>query len=340
MHSSNSSPSWDRLLHILNALNAQRNVTSVVLAEEMGVSERTVKRYISYMRNDLGVEIIWEPTSRSYYCPRIPEYLPLLRISGEEAFALTLANRTFAAWQGSALGKILNSALAKVGQVAGGAVSVPVSEIQPLLSAPQIGGEYDREHAWFGSLLEAVRRKRVLKIRYKKPTSNRAENRTVWPLHLAFMDHQWVLVFWDPNKEEPRKFLLNRMEAVEKTHHSFHAPLGFDLHGYLKNSFGRFTGDDVIEVKIHFDKVVAPFIRERLYHSSQQIEELPDGEIHALFKVNHLMDIQRWVHSWGSHAEVLKPEKLRAQIAKEIKVLTKKYEQTRPQGQVLSPQMW
>ncbi len=162
----------------------------------------------------------------------------------------------------------------------------------------------------------------------------------VWPLHLAFMEYQWVLVFWDTNKGEPRKFLLNRMEAVEKTHNSFHPPLDFDLHDYLKNSSGRFTGDDVIAVKILFDKSTAPFIRERIWHRSQQIEELPDGEIHALFKVNHLMDIQRWVLSWGSHSEVLKPEKLRAQISKEIEILHKIYEQTRHQGQVLSPQIW
>ena len=340
MYSSNSSPPWDRLLHILNALNAQRNVNSVVLAEEMGVSERTVKRYIRYMRDDLGVGIIWEPTSRSYFCERPHDYLPFLRISGEEAFSLTLARKTFAAWQGTALGKILNSVLDKVGQVVGGAVSVPVSEIQPLLSAPQIGREHDREHTWLISLLEAVRRKKELKIRYKKPSSNRAENRTVWPLHLAYMDHLWVLVSWDPIKGEPRKFLLNRMETVEKSHNTFHPPSDFDLHDYLKNSFGRFTGDEVIEVKIHFDKVVAPFIRERIWHRNQQIEELPDGEIHAHFEVNHLLDIQRWVLSWGSHAEVLKPEKLRTRISKEINVLTKKYEQTRPQGQVLSPQIW
>ncbi len=301
-------------------------MTSVILAKEMGVSERTVKRYIAYMRGILGVEIIWEPTSRSYYCERHYDYLPLLRITGEEALSLTLASKTFATWKGSALGKALNSVLVKVGQVIGGAVSVPVSEIKGLVSTPQIGREHDREHTWFGPLLEAVRRKRELKILYKKPGAERAENRTLWPLHLALMDHQWVLVFWDPNIVEPRKFLLNRIEAVEKTQNTFSSPIDFNLDDYLKNSFGLFTGDNVIEVKIHFDKLAAPFIRERKWHTSQQIKELPKGEINAHFKVNHLMDIQRWVLSWGSHAEVLKPKKLRTQIFKEIEVLHEKYE--------------
>ena len=164
----------------------------------------------------------------------------------------------------------------------GGAVSVPVSEIQTLLSAPQFGRENDREHIWFGSLLEAVRRKRELRICYKKPSAKHAENRTLWPLHLAFMDHQWVLVSWDPNIGEPRKFLLNRIEAVEKTQNSFIPPLEFNLEEYLNNSFGLFTGDNVIEVKIHFDQLAAPFIRERIWHTSQQIEELPEGEIPIL----------------------------------------------------------
>ena len=325
MPSASTSPPWDRLLHIFNALNAQRNVTSVLLAKEMGVSQRTVKRYISYMRNALGVKIIWEPTSRSYYCAQPSEYLPMLRITGEEAFSLTLANQTFSAWQGSALGNVLNAALAKVGKAVGGAVSVPVSEIQPLLSAPKIGNDEDGEHTWLPTLLEAVRRKRELEIRYKKPFAEHPETRIVWPLHLAYMEYQWVLVFWDPQKGEPRKFLLNRMENVEKTHQSFQPPSGFDLQTYLKNSFGRFTGDQVYRVEIHFDKEAAPFIRERQWHNSQQIEELPQGELHALFTVNHLMDIQRWVLSWGGHAEVLQPQQLRAQISQQITRLRKIY---------------
>ncbi len=325
MSSSCSAPPPHRLLHIVNALNNHRNITALSLASEMEVGERTIKRYISYMRQELGMDIIWEPTSHSYYCEKPWEYIPLMRVSGEEALSLALASKTFAAWQGTALGKALDSILAKVGQAIGGSVSVPVSEIQSFLSTPAVGHEGDREHTWFAPLLEAIRLKRELKICYKKPTAKRSERRILWPLHLAYLDHHWALVFWDKSKKQPRKFLLNRIESIERTGGKFVDPKGFDIEDYLKNSFGLYTGEEVFGIKIQFDEVAAAFLRERKWHPSQAIEEQTKGGLIASFQVNHLMDIQRWVLSWGGHAEVLEPKDLRESIKTELSNLNKIY---------------
>lgn len=107
MTSSISVPPLHQLMYIFNALNAERNVTAIKLAGEMEVCERTVKRYIKYMREELGMVILWEATSHSSYFDRPYEYLPLLRVTGEEALSLALASKTFAAWQGTALDSIL-----------------------------------------------------------------------------------------------------------------------------------------------------------------------------------------------------------------------------------------
>lgn len=269
--------------------------------------------------------IPWEATSHSYYFDRPYEYLPLLRVTGEEALSLALASKTFAAWQGTALGKALDSILTKVGQVVGGSVSVPVSDIQTLLSTPETGHEDDREHTWFGPLLESIQRKRELKITYHKPTASNAASRTVWPLHLAYLDHHWALIFWDMAKQQPRKFLLTRIETIDPTGNSFDPPAHFNVKTYLKDSFGLFTGDQIFDIEIRFDSIAAPFLRERKWHPSQQLQELNNREVLARFHLNHLMDIQRWVLSWGSHAEILEPLELRDNIKKELATLNKMY---------------
>ena len=43
-------------------------------------------------------------------------------------------------------------------------------------------------------------------------------------------------------------------------------------------------------------------------------------------QVTHLLDVQRWVLSWGAHAEALAPDELRANIAREIRLLEKRYQ--------------
>ena len=63
-----------------------------------------------------------------------------------------------------------------------------------------------------------------------------------------------------------------------------------------------------MDVKIHFNKAVAGYLKERKWHPSQQIEENPDGSAVLSLTVNHLLELKRWVLSWGSMAKVLEPQ--------------------------------
>lgn len=326
MPDSTSRPPIDRLLLIYNALHSGRKITTSTLGERLGLSDRTIKRYLRYMREDLGMKIHWDSNSKSYFCDTESEYLPLLRITGEEALSLTLASQTFAAWQGSALGKALDSILSKVATLMGGAVSLPVTDLESLLSVHNPDTSETQEHRWFGSALEAIRLSRCIRISYRKPDESRARQRTLWPLHLAHMEHHWALICWDPTKREPRKFLLSRMESLALLDTTFTPPESFNLRTYLSQSFGLFTGhDQCYSIRIHFDPTAAPFLRERKWHPSQSLEEQSDGSVIASYTLNHLMDIQRWVLSWGRHAEVLNPPELRDNLRSITHQLAQRY---------------
>jgi predicted DNA-binding transcriptional regulator YafY len=319
------SHTFHRLWHIVNALNLRRNVNARTLSRELEVSERTIKRDIQYMRDVLEMDIEWESAAKTYFCEREYEYIPLLRVTADEALALALASRTFSAWSGTALGGALMSVFQKLGDVAGGSVTVPAKEVQQFLSSPDFPEEPSFEHQNFARLLEAIRRKREISISYQKPNSKLQTSRVLHPLHLAYLDHSWALVAWDDKKNEPRKFLLYRIEKLVTTGERFEFPQDFDLTTYLKNSFGLFSGDQVFEMVIQFDAYAAAYIREKKWHDSQAVESLPNGDIRACFRVNHLMDIQRWVLSWGSYAQVLTPDTLRNNVYKELKALIGKY---------------
>jgi len=303
---------------IINMLNGGNSVTVARLAQKLERSERMVKRYIQGMREELEMDIRWDAATRSYQCDSVYEYLPILRVTADEALSIALAGKTFAAWQGTALGAALESILKKVGSVMSGAVSVPVSQVECFLSSPQAGSADDREHRFMGELLESIRRGRELKVLYKKPNETQAKERVLWPIHLAFLEQQWALVFWDPGKDAPRKFLLSRIQSMNPTGKMFEPPKSFDVHEYLRGSFGLFTGEETIGVKVRFDAYAAGYLRERQWHPSQQLEELDEGGLLAAYQLNHLMDVQRWVLSWGSHAEVLEPQELREQVKAEL----------------------
>lgn len=277
------------------------------------------------MRTDLGAPIEWEPSTRTYFYSKDCDLLPLLRLDADEALALVMAGRAFEAWRGSPLGRALTAALGKIAHVVGGAVSLPAEEVSDLIFEPDDGPETESEHRFFAAALEAIRRRRELRIGYRKPGAGVPESRVIHPLHLAFMDHRWMLVAYDPSRSGMRNFLLGRIQEMKATGKGFAAPAGFDLQAYLKGSLGRFTGEKEHEVRIVFDPVVAPYVRERRWHPSQSLVERSDGSIEVALQLNNLVDVRRWVLACGSHAEVLAPEELRASLRGETAAMAERY---------------
>ena len=78
-------------------------------------------------------------------------------------------------------------------------------------------------------------------------------------------------------------------------------------------------------ITIKFDEYQARWIRERDWHPSQKIEELPSGELILRLSVGGLGEVKRWVMGYGSHAEVIEPESLRREIEAEVKKMKKIY---------------
>lgn len=317
--------SFNRIYHIHRLMSEGARTNANLLARELETSPRTIKRDIETLRDFHGAPLVWDSSNNTYYYSRPCPFLPLLRLSADEALALVLAGNTFAAWKGSSLGRALFGALGKVAEVAGDSVSLPADEIDRLLSNHENGAETETEQRLFAPVLECIQRRTAIQLRYKKPGARRPEARLVHPLHLAFLDHRWALVAFDVAKNGLRNFLLARMAEIEPTEERFIKPPGFDARAYLAGSFGLFTGKETYQVRIAFDAFAAPYIKERRWHPSQTIEEKQDGRIEVRLVLNHLIDVQRWILSWGSHAEALAPDKLRETIAAEVAKLSGHY---------------
>jgi hypothetical protein len=60
-----------------------------------------------------------------------------------------------------------------------------------------------------------------------------------------------------------------------------------------------------------------PYIRERTWHPSQQIETEPDGSIILALHVADLGEVKFWLIGFGAEAEVLEPAELRDDVKAE-----------------------
>ena len=77
--------------------------------------------------------------------------------------------------------------------------------------------------------------------------------------------------------------------------------------GVFPHSLGAFSGTPEAVV-IEFSAAEAPYIRERQWHASQRIEDLPGGRIRLTLNVVIDWELQAWVMGFGAAATVVTPQ--------------------------------
>ena len=78
-------------------------------------------------------------------------------------------------------------------------------------------------------------------------------------------------------------------------------------------------------VEIVFDASMSRYVRDRIWHPSQQIEERPDGSLLLTMTVSNDFALRGWILSFGALARVLTPSALAAQILEEAERTRERY---------------
>jgi predicted DNA-binding transcriptional regulator YafY len=164
-------------------------------------------------------------------------------------------------------------------------------------------------------LFDAARDRRVLEMRYFSATSNRAKTYVVHPYRLALAQGGVYLVAWVPQYDAFRTFAAERIERVSVQEETFRKTreLPADVFGA---SMGVFWGP-AEPIELEFEARVAPFIRGRMWHESQQIEELPDGRVRVRLHVSNDWALRSWVLGFGAAVRTVRPAALAEAIRDE-----------------------
>ena len=78
-------------------------------------------------------------------------------------------------------------------------------------------------------------------------------------------------------------------------------------------------------VRIWFAPEAAGYVKEKIWHESQNISDQEDGSILFETEVAGTDEIKIWIMGWGAKAEVIEPVSLKKEIKSEIDLLVKLY---------------
>ena len=172
-------------------------------------------------------------------------------------------------------------------------------------------------------LFDATRDRRLIEMRYFSAASQRAKSYSVEPYRLALAQGGVYLVAWVPQYNAFRTFAAERIERISVSEQTFKRTrdLPTDLFG---SSMGAFWAEPVT-VEVEFDASVAVFVRGRVWHDSQRIEELSDGRLRMRLDVSNDWALRSWLLGFGAAVRVITPAELATAIKEELRKAQAQY---------------
>lgn len=216
----------DRLFQIVQSLRRRRVTTAARLAEELGVSERTIYRDV----RDLvlsGVPIEGE-AGVGYGLPRGFD-LPPLMFTQDEIEALVLGARIVESWGDPGLVAAAKGAIARI-------ESVLPDRLKPRVAATALFAPKfhiaERMTKFVAPLREGITSKRRVRIDYEKRDAEKS-SRIVLPLGLFFWGNSWSLAAWCELRDGFRNFRVDRIERLELLEGTFEDAPGRTLEDFF-----------------------------------------------------------------------------------------------------------
>jgi len=295
------------------------------IAADYEVSYKSIMRDIDYLKYQCDAPIEYDPKRHGFYYTEELYQLPAISINESDLFAICIAEKALRQYENTPVYRKLASVFRKIEQSLPVKTSFAPSWVDDRISVfNQHQTDIDPE-IW-ETVTSALRQGRVLQLDYLKPGAANQTARKVEPYHVTSFQGEWYLVGFCHQRQEIRTFAISRIKEAEVRPEEFSVPDDFDFAEFGGHRFGIFRGDRDHQVRISFTASHAPYVIEREWHPEQVVKKNKDGSVVLSFPSNHLLEVKRWVLSWGSGAKALAPPELTTEVRQEIQKTLQAYD--------------
>jgi predicted DNA-binding transcriptional regulator YafY len=308
-----------RLLTVLNLIRSNRVMTTLQLASECGVTERTVYRDIQAL-GEAGAPIYYDKGYRLLG----NAFLPPLSLTADEYLALRTAIQGSPLMGMKSYHQELKSAAAKIDAVMNGQLSEQIRKQHSRMQlSPKVTSDTNSSDLTMRLLRQAIDGNMVLKITYHSISSGEGV-RSVDPYFIVFRNHAWYLLGYCHRHAEMRLFRVDRIRKVTITAQQFQRDHNCTPEKHFESSWGVYTGEKV-EIKLLLFGKAAAVVSDGKRHASQKVVKREDGSVEYTATVAGTEEILRWIIGFGGEALVISPPELAAQVRRVATEILKNY---------------
>lgn len=311
-----------RLISLLMLLQRQPNQKAADLARELGISVRSLHRYVG-MLEEMGIPIYSERGPYGGFSLVRGYKMPPLVFTPEEAVALYLGTGLVREVWGPLYQDAAQAALAKLDNVLPDGQRAEVawaarSLVTAGLRRPNLGA--------YAAVLEtirgAIRERRRVRFTYLGNARPQAEEREVDTYALVCRWDWWYVVGHCHLRRALRMFRLDRMNALEVLAQGFEGPTNFDVRAFLASEQQALTP---VRVRLSFVPEAAHVVYSNRA-AWDSLEDQPDGTVLVTLSVPEMYWAASIVMGYGPIVTVIEPLELRAMVAEWARATAAQYE--------------
>jgi predicted DNA-binding transcriptional regulator YafY len=311
-----------RLITLLMLLQRKPNQKASDLADELGVSIRTLHRYIG-MLEAMGIPIYAERGRYGGFSLVRGYKMPPLIFTSEEAVAIYLGTSLVGEMWGQLYVSAAQGAIAKLENVLPDEQRAEIAWARRTLVAT---GMHRSDPTALTTFLEKIRRgtrqHRRIRLVYQGSTASTGTERQVDPYALLHRSGWWYFVGFCHLRQALRTFRLDRIQELVLLGETFHMPDDFDARAYFEATLQE---QPVVRARLRFESQAAHLVlANRSMWESHQGN--PDGSMDVVVAAPDLAWLASLVLSFATWVTVLEPPALRAMVAEWARATAALYE--------------
>ena len=303
----------ERISAILVKLQSRSCVTAQQVADQFGVSLRTVYRDIRVLE-EAGIPIV--ANAGEGYSLVDGYKLPPLMFTTEEAIAFLLAEKVFELQSGDGLFQLYRNGMDKIRAVLRVTDKETLEHFDSHINTVDFQQKSETVEApVFHPLIRSIVHKKAVRITYTANYNLVTVEREIEPVGIFFMGMGWYLIAWCRLRKDYRTFHLGRISRLLPTDSGFSRS-----HGSLKQLLDSMHLDkEMYTVRLKVCKSALREISARKLAYGLQTELVEGDNVIQVYSTFSLEYFARWYLTFADQAEILAPVALKEVVVRLIR---------------------
>lgn len=297
-----------KLVRVVQLLQRRGGINAVELMGRFGLDARTLRRYLEDLV-EMDIPVVDEGHGDERVISLDRNFARAgVQLSLAEAISLHFGRSLFTFLDGTSFMEDIDGAIERLAPAIGRFPAEAGSHLdRKFMAVPEHRKEYGRDGDLLDEVVSALMFSNPADAEYRGIRGGASKLYRLESLTLATYRQGLYLFARDVAEGKHKSFAVERFVRFSRLRREhFKYPDDWRPQDMLRDAFG-ITGGAPEDIVARFSANQAPYVRERNWHASMQLEPLEDGGVRLRLRVANTPELREWLLGFGANVIVESP---------------------------------